>query len=351
MDLNELILFDNLCATYTPGQTVTGRVVIGIDSPKKIRGIKLVFKGEADTYFSQWKKCINVNGRLISKTQKLTGHEKYFEASSYLIESALGKELVLKPGIHEYKFSFRLPHNLPSSVELAYGHIRYTTTAIIERPWKSDQEFKTFFTVVSDFGLNLHQNGLVSVQTEAKWDLSRFCCISRPLSINISVPTRVYVPGQTISIKVNVENESGKWVDAVKLILQKVITYSATTPRKDRKIMKEKIVGVSAGPIGDKQIISYEQKLVVPPLLASNLQNGGIIHFEYELTVEACIQGGTTHTFEEGTPIYISTVPFSDDQKPQPPTSKVQEFMQQPSAPEEHLLNSQQNIQPICRLR
>lgn len=48
------------------------------------------------------------------------------------------------------------------------------------------------------------------------------CCGSPPLSINISIPVRGYVPGQSIPVKVNVENQSGITVEKVKLILQKV---------------------------------------------------------------------------------------------------------------------------------
>lgn len=32
------IVFDNPWNTYYPGQTLTGRVIIQVDSPKKIRG-------------------------------------------------------------------------------------------------------------------------------------------------------------------------------------------------------------------------------------------------------------------------------------------------------------------------
>lgn len=49
-----------------------------------------------------------------------------------------------------------------------------------------------------------------------------FCCGSPPLSINISIPVSGYVSGQSIPVKVNVENQSGITVDKVKLILQKV---------------------------------------------------------------------------------------------------------------------------------
>ena len=49
------------------------------------------------------------------------------------------------------------------------------------------------------------------------------CCASLPLSVNVSLPVRGYVPGQSMPIKVNIENQSGVVVDSVKLTLEKVI--------------------------------------------------------------------------------------------------------------------------------
>lgn len=59
-------------------------------------------------------------------------------------------------GQHTYPFSFQLPHNLPSSFEHNYGHVRYTVKAVIDRPWKFDHQSKCAFTVVAALDLNTH---------------------------------------------------------------------------------------------------------------------------------------------------------------------------------------------------
>ena len=44
MGLKEFkILFDNPWKTYYPGQTVTGRIILVLDSTKKIRGLYNIF--------------------------------------------------------------------------------------------------------------------------------------------------------------------------------------------------------------------------------------------------------------------------------------------------------------------
>ncbi|KAJ8672951.1 hypothetical protein QAD02_004212 [Eretmocerus hayati] len=335
MGLKEFkIHFDNPYAAYTSGQTVTGRVVVVIDSPKKIRGIKLVIKGGADTHFTtSQRQHRNHEGNDVIESNTLTGHEEYFEASFYLIGSTSGREMILGPGIHTYTFTYSLPYNLPSSFESDFGCVRYTAKAVIDRPWKFDQESKVAFTVVSNFDLNLHQNALLPLNLEANKNFGCLCCASPPLSVNISLPVRGYVPGQTIPIRVNVENESGKRINTVKLTLQKVVTYSATTPRADTKVVELKVAEVSKGPVEGRQTVSYEQDLDVPPLPPSNLQNGRIIDFEYKLKVEACVEGAFSCNLRKSTTIYIGTVPLSSYQISQPPAPGIQPPLPQPSAP------------------
>lgn len=70
-----------------------------------------------------------------------------------------------------------------------------------------------------------------------------------------------------------------------------IVTYTATTPRPDKKIVEATISEVSKGPVGGNETTSYEQNLDVPPLPPSNLQHCGIIDLEYKLKIEACVTG------------------------------------------------------------
>lgn len=60
------------------------------------------------------------------------------------------------------------------------------------------------------------------VQEEMSKTFCCLCCGTQPLTVNYSLPVRGYVPGQSMPIKVSVENTSGVTVDTVKLILCKV---------------------------------------------------------------------------------------------------------------------------------
>lgn len=54
---------------------------------------------------------------------------------------------------------------------------------------------------------------------------------------------------------------------------------------------------VSKGPFERGQITDYEQHLDIPATPPSNLANCGIIDLEYNLKVEACVEGWLVHVF------------------------------------------------------
>ncbi|KAL7297338.1 hypothetical protein TKK_0009730 [Trichogramma kaykai] len=345
------IHFDSPYATYHPDQTVTGKVILTLDAPKKIKGIKISVKGEADTYWSTDRQELNNEGRYINETDVVTAHEEYFKAQFYILGSSSGEQIELPSGTHTYPFNFVLPPSLPSSFESDFGRIRYTTKAILDRPWKFDQETKVAFTVVSHFDLNKDAKASESVHLEKSKTFGCFCCVSPPLTVDITLPVRGYVPGQSIPVKVNVENQSGIQVDTIKLKLEKVVTYSATTPRSDKKIVETVVAEVSKGPIGGNAhtIVSYEQFIDVPPTPPSNLQNCGIIDLEYKLKIEACMAGFYHRNLRDSTPIYIGTVPLSSYQMPQAPIKQMDynagDADNAPSAPPAEL-SPQQGLYP-----
>jgi len=70
-----------------------------------------------------------------------------------------------------------------------------------------------------------------------------------------------------------------------------IVTFRATTPRTDTKTEEIVIMEISKGPIEAGGIADYEQHLDIPPLPPSNLTNCRIIDLEYNLKVEACVEG------------------------------------------------------------
>lgn len=70
-----------------------------------------------------------------------------------------------------------------------------------------------------------------------------------------------------------------------------VVTFRATTPRVDTKTEEIVVSEVSKGPVEGGGTADYEQHLDIPPLPPSNLANCNIIDLEYNLKVQACVEG------------------------------------------------------------
>ncbi|XP_066581032.1 arrestin domain-containing protein 17-like [Prorops nasuta] len=320
MGLQEFtIVFDNQMATYYPGQTVSGNVVLTLNAIKKVRGISIKIKGEANTKWSSDKREMDERGNYETETETVRGYENYFETKYYLVGSASGVEIEIQQGEHRFPFSCALPATLPSSFESDYGHIRYTVKATLDRPWKFDQDVKAAFTIVDPLDLNHIPSAFEPVNEEMSKTFCCLCCGSPPLTVNYSLPVRGYVPGQTMPIKVNVENSSGVRVIELKLKLYKVVTYRAAIPRFDTKVEEITVKQVSRGPIDGNETMEYEQGLDIPPLPPSNLANCGIIDLSYVLEVRAAVEGWYHEDLKESTGIYIGSIPLVNYQRPSAP--------------------------------
>ncbi|XP_076181787.1 arrestin domain-containing protein 17 isoform X2 [Ptiloglossa arizonensis] len=256
-------------------------------------------------------------------SEAVRAHEEYFKTKYYLVGSASGGEIEIQSGEHKFPFQCVLPTNLPSSFESNSGHVRYTVKATLDRPWKFDQEAKSPFTVIQPLDLNQELRASEKVQEEMSKTFCCLCCATAPLTVNYSLPVRGYVPGQTMPIKINVENSSSVTVNTVKLVLYKILTFHATSPSNDSKTEKFVVAEVGKGPVEGGATADYEQNLDIPPLPPSNLKNCGIIDLEYNLNVVACVSGWYHRNLSKSTLVFVGSIPLINYQIPSAPPAET----------------------------
>lgn len=256
-----------------------------------------------------------------------------------------GSEIEIQPGEHKFPFTCALPANLPSSFESDFGHVRYTVKATLDRPWKFDQEVKSAFTLVSPFDLNQEPRAPEPVREEASKSFCCLCCMTGPLTVTYSLPVRGYVPGQTMPIRINVENSSNVTVDRIMLSLCKIVTFHATVPQTETKTEEIVVTEVSKGPIEGGAVVDYNQNLDLPALPPSNLNNCSIIDLEYCFKLEACVSGWHHRNLKSTTPVFVGTVPLVNYQTPSaPPASMVLDSPTKPFG--ENLPSPTSNLYP-----
>ncbi|XP_032687156.1 arrestin domain-containing protein 17-like [Odontomachus brunneus] len=318
--------FDRPGATYAPGEVVTGNVIVNLASEKTIRALKLTVKGEANVHWERRRTTKDSQGRQQTHTDHFRGNEQYFNLTYLLLGDTGGGEVRMPSGYSEYAFSFLLPHNIPCSFEHKHGHIRYTTKAIIDRPWKFNHECKVAFTVVTSYDLNAHSQQCIGIDDEE--NESFFCCFSRgSIKMCIKLPTTGFVPGQSIETTVNLENTSRVNIVRICVKLERSLEFHAKTPyhltKTDKAIVKAE---QNNGPFG--QLSNIVSRLQIPPIPPSQLEHCGIIDQKYTVRITVHVSGmhcSITKTY----PILIGTIPLRSTM----PSAPYQQNIPQPTAP------------------
>lgn len=327
---NLKLIFDHPQRIYFVGQTVSGRLVVEIDEPKKLRSIIVKFKGEAECKWTE-RRTVARNGKSETVTTHYRGYEKYFENSEKVFGGS-GITEVLPAGEHSFLFSMMLFNHLPSSFEGQYGYVRYTVKATLDRPWKFDHEVKAAFTVLSHLDLNLDPLNREPVKIENNKYFCCCCCKSGPLTLVTHLPARGYVSGQIIPMTIEVDNASKVPVSNVVCELLQTVTYHARGATKQISVVVAKIE--LDGSVEENNSKTWASRITVPPLPSSALPQCSIIDVDYKLEVKAEPLGWHI-SLKNSLPITIGTIPLWQSTVLQQPLpfDAPQQFASAPSAP------------------
>ncbi|KAK6174918.1 hypothetical protein SNE40_013477 [Patella caerulea] len=304
LDLFE-INFTNDQGVFYGGQLVQGHVTVQLNTEIKMRRIRLEFNGGARVKWSETRS----NGQS-TYTVVYSSKELYFEHVLVLFGKDLeekGDNPVLQPGSYTYPFSFQLPKQLPSSYESSIGRVRYTVTAVIDRPWKFDHKCKRTFTFIDALDLNLETNAAQGAIQQGEKNLCCLCCKSGPISAVLKLDRLGYVPGEDIRIHGEINNHSRRKMTSSFAEIRMTVQYH--TPSKTRTV-KNSVSKIYHGPIreGGDDIWNGEA-LVIPPLPPSNLRGCDIIDITYTVTLNVDPSGPA---FDLVVPqeIIIGTIPL-----------------------------------------
>uniref|UniRef100_A0A1B6CJ57 Arrestin C-terminal-like domain-containing protein n=1 Tax=Clastoptera arizonana TaxID=38151 RepID=A0A1B6CJ57_9HEMI len=337
---NFQIVLDSPSGAYYAGQNVTGKVLLTLDKPKKVRALIIKFQGIAKVSWSETDSVRQNDGNTRNETVTYTAEEEYF-SNKYNLAGGGNSELELPAGDLVYPFSTSLPPLLPSSFEGEHGYVRYTVKATLDRPWKFDQDSKSVFTVVTPVDLNFNARAKEPVKKELA---KTFCCCwckSGPLTLVVMLPFSGFVPGQSIPLTIEVDNVSNVEVERIKCILSKKLTFKAREPRNKERSDTAEVIKLSMEGVEPNGSKSWTQQLTIPIMPPCNLDQCSIIHCEYELKVIAEV-GGMHSNLQADIPIFIGTVPVMQVQ-PAPSSFPDPASISQPSAP---LLPNDQNNGP-----
>ncbi|CAK9821021.1 Arrestin domain-containing protein 2 [Anthophora plagiata] len=301
--------FDQHGATYMPGDTVTGTIILEIAKEKNIRGLTLSVKGEASVEWSESETQSNTDNTSSTRSVSYYNSEKYFHLKFNILGSHKSNQMTIKGGFYTYPFTFNLPYNIPSSFEHTYGYVRYTMKATIDRPWKFNHECKAAFTVISPLNLNQYRQDCIGIDDESTHNFCCCCiCFFKRDSLNLRVraPSSGYVPGQMINSIINhTLSSNAVCIASFKMILEQEIEFHATT--KTKTVSSEVKTTKHLGPFPVSNQINLE--LLIPPLPPSKLEHCSIIDLNYHLKIQVQVSGPHCNVVKKY-PLLIGTVPL-----------------------------------------
>ncbi|XP_003245917.1 arrestin domain-containing protein 3-like [Acyrthosiphon pisum] len=240
---NVQIVFDDPTAVFTPGQTITGRVLIGISkSSVKVKYIKLKFRGEANV---RWYEMRSKTRTLPASSHYFTSKEEYFKnvKNNFFLVGAKG-ESQLEVGDYVYPFNFSLPHEIPSTFKGQHGEVFYIAKVKINIPWRISIEKKTIFEVISPVHLN-EEPSLAEPKTALKEKFyCCFLCKSGPMTLIAYIPYSGFIPGQSIPVTVELDNNSNVYVNSIEIKLERTLEYTARYPTGNKNYEHSNIVNV-----------------------------------------------------------------------------------------------------------
>ncbi|ULU03609.1 hypothetical protein L3Y34_016826 [Caenorhabditis briggsae] len=240
-------------------------------------------------------------------------------------------------GEHIFPFSFQLPHWAPPSFEGDLGFIRYFIKVEIDRPWKFDDKFITCFTVLPSIDLSLIPNSQLPSKKHTCEEFGAVLWKGGLVKMEIRLPKQGYVCGESIPVKILVDNKTSKSFKKISLKLLQRITYTgfrdgfvnsqshpsmgnekekvtyatrlnAQIRVEERKILEE-IMDVR---IEKNDKIDMEKAIIVPPLPPST-KTCEIIDVEYFLKAKMSTLGTLKSAVKLELPFIIGTVPTDKD--------------------------------------
>lgn len=172
-----------------------------------------------------------------------TADEEYLKDSRVVLFGDMGGSLTEFPaGMHHYNFSCLLPDLLPSSISQPNGSIEYKVRVMVDRQLVHDTLIEVPFNVTTVLDLNRDSALLMAVQCE---EVKSFCfCSFKPHKaiVAVTIPQGGYVPHETISVHLTLDNQSKAKFQYTVFTLQQIVSFRATTPKIKFRKQKATVV-------------------------------------------------------------------------------------------------------------
>ena len=196
------------------GDWIEGAIILNNKERKMVRGVRMRIYGEEHI---EW---LDLAGETIIP---VTGTEKTIDTVFTLwgFPRGIEKHRWLDVGLYVWPFRFALPSSLwHASFEHESGHVRYIVEACIDVPWDSDIVFSKLIRVAPRSALSMQPQLLVPQSPGYDRIISNCCSLNGEINVNVTCAKRCFAAGDTISVTIDIDNDSGERVNRAKMTLK-----------------------------------------------------------------------------------------------------------------------------------
>ena len=263
---------------WHPGDWLEGVVTLAMREPRSVMGVRLKLKGQEHTHMQ-------------------SSNNHYHESKLILIHTVLtlwgfpqssSHRQKLPAGLYVWPFCIALPAvELPASLEADGGSVRYKLIAYVDIPFAKDIVFKQLLQVIPILPLDSRPDLFTPQALEKHKTMTNCCCISNG-SIEVTATCSVlgFLPGDVIPIGVQVVNNSGADISAVRAKIEEHVELYAGGYHRHRE---EEVAAVAVQqPIrAHSGRTNMQLDLQIPPRPIAPSFNGRYIKRTYQITVLA----------------------------------------------------------------
>jgi hypothetical protein len=266
---------------YLGGEVVTGKVVVNLRSGVKANHLAVKFVGKEKTKIENTVHYQDAQGNPQSRRETHTEKKEFFKQQFILQQFAGG---MIAPGMYTLPFQYQLPVDLPGVFyddwkehdgDKVKGAIMYKVKVCLDIKG-SDLEDKEFLIVNSAFTK-------VPKAIVEKKDKKFLFGGSGKLTMTAMIAKDVFLPGETVYIKLEANNESKKEVRKFKVKLMRTVKIKAQgrTVVSVREIQRKQFPGVQPKNKSEQML----DLALAPQTFPSSV--GKLVSCEYHLDIEA----------------------------------------------------------------
>lgn len=217
-------------------------------------------------------------------------------------------------GNYSFPFEFRLPPNAPPTFQSAYGQINYSLNVTVITANNENERVQEKFRVRS-IPIDLrHRSELFDssiIEMHKKFGV--LCCFCGTLDITVRIERGAFKAGDSINLKVSVENGSFQKIEAIQFTLTKNITYMFQAPKTDETVKAEPICSAQTLAVMAQSSNDFDIHLVIPSSLAIvDLKHCKLIKQNFVVAIKAII-AGPYFNLQDTIPVEIADILTASD--------------------------------------